>query len=181
MTNTGDFRRYSYSSDAAYALKAFEATRSSAAPEYTPGRKRDLKVRENVKNKSMAQLRTEQKAGFATVVKILTVSVLCIAMLFCVIYTYAQKNELTHQISDLETELAVAESESTRLNSELNALVSMNMIEQYAVEELGMTKVQSNQIQYIDVSQYKEKHLADVLLAEQSKAASAEKAEEPDK
>lgn len=36
----------------------------------------------------------------------------------------------------------------------------MNMIDQYAVEKLGMTKMKSNQIKYIDVSQYKQKRMA---------------------
>ena len=36
----------------------------------------------------------------------------------------------------------------------------MSMIDQYAVEKLGMTKMKSNQIKYIDVSQYKQKRLA---------------------
>ncbi|MGN0522152.1 MAG: hypothetical protein ACI4IQ_05885 [Eubacterium sp.] len=160
MTNTGDFRRYSYSTDAAYALKAFDVSRSSAAPAYSPNRKKDFQVRENNNKKSKAQLLKEQKIGFAKIVKIMTASALSIAMLFGVLYTYVQKNELTHEISSLETELAIAQSENTRINSELDALVSMSMIDQYAVEQLGMTKMRSNQIRYIDVSQYKEKRLA---------------------
>jgi cell division protein FtsL len=158
MTNTGDFRRYSYASDTAYALKAFDVHRSSAAPAYQPDTKRDIKVREGSNKKSIAELKKEQKLAFATVFKIVTVASLCLAMLFGVIYTHAQKNELTNQISKLETQLAISKSENTRINSELDALVSMSMIDRYAVEELGMTKMKSNQIRYIDVSQYKEKH-----------------------
>ena len=160
MTNTGDFRRYSYSSDASYALKAFDLNRSSAAPAYTPQTKRELKVRENKKRKSRNQLLQEQRIGFRQVVLIATVALLSIAMFFGVLHTYAKKNELTHEISNLETQMAIAESENTRINSELNALVSMNMIDRYAVEKLGMSKVQSNQIRYIDVSQYKEERQA---------------------
>ncbi len=180
VTNTGDFRRYSYSTDTAYALKAFEASRSSAAPSYTPSEK-NFKVRENLKNKSMAQLRAEQSAGFSATVKILLVSVLSIAMLFGVVYTCVQKNELTHEIAGLEAQLSAAESENTRLNSELNSLVSMSMIDKYAVEKLGMTKVQSNQIQYIDVSQYKEKHFAAAQLIEQSRRNSDNTSKTEDK
>ena len=36
MTNTGDFRRYSYSTEAAYAVQAFNYQRTSAAPSYVP-------------------------------------------------------------------------------------------------------------------------------------------------
>lgn len=166
MTNTGDFRRYSYSADASYAVRAFDVQRSSAAPSYIPGTNpgRSFKVRENTKKKSRSQLISEQKIGFAQIVKICIVSVLSLAMLFGILCNYAQKNELIHEISNLETDLSVAQSESTRLNSELDSLVSMSMIDQYAVEQLGMTKMKSNQIKYIDVSQYKEKRLAAAQL-----------------
>lgn len=170
MTNTGDFRRYSYSSDASYAVQAFNLSRSSAAPAYKPEPKRELKVRENNKRKSKNQLLQEQRISFRKAVVIFTTAVLSIAMLFGVLHTFALKNELTHEISNLQTQLAVAESENTRINSELNALVSMNMIDKYAVEKLGMSKMQSNQIRYIDVSQYKEeRQLAVQKLVDQAK------------
>ncbi|MCH5321623.1 MAG: septum formation initiator family protein [Eubacterium sp.] len=158
MTNTGDFRRYSYSSDTSYAIDAFNLSRSSAAPAYTPEPKKELKVRENGKRKSKNQLLQEQRIGFGRTVTIITAAVLVLAMFFGVLYTYAIKNELNYEISRLETQLAVAQSENTRINSELNALVSVSMIDKYAVEELGMSKMQSYQISYIDVSQYKEEH-----------------------
>lgn len=180
MTNSGDFRRYSYSTDASYALKAFDVQRSSAAPSYvpSPSRRRNLRVRENEKprKKSGAQLRREQREGFRWLIRIGTVSVLSLALLFGIIYNSAQKNELTHEISQLETDLAVAESENTRITSELDSLVSMSMIDQYAVEKLGMTKVKSNQIRYIDVSEYKEKRLAaaQMLLEKTEESQSAD-------
>lgn len=160
MTNTGDFRRYSYSSDASYALKAFDVSRSSssAAPAYIPEPNRGLKVRENGKRKSKNQLKYEQKLGFGKMVMIIAAAVLMIAMFFGVLHTYAQKNELNHAISNLESQLSVAQSENTRINSELNSLVSMSMIEKYAVEELGMTKMQTQQIRYINVSEFKDEY-----------------------
>ncbi len=92
-------------------------------------------------------------------------------MFFGVLHTYAVRNELTHEISNLQTELSVAESENTRINSELNSLVSMSMIDKYAVDKLGMSKVQSNQIRYIDVSQFKEdRKAAALMLLEQTEA-----------
>ena len=46
MTNTGDFRRYSYGSDAAYAVQAFNYQRTSAAPAYIPKPEKEFKVRQ---------------------------------------------------------------------------------------------------------------------------------------
>ncbi len=163
MTNTGDFRRYSYSGDASYALKAFDVSRSSAAPVYKPERKRNLKVRENGGNKSRSELVAEQRAATVKIAVIVATALVAIAMLFAVIGSMAAKNELNHEITNLENRLSVAQSENTRINSELNAMVSMSMIDQYAVEELGMVKIQSNQIKYIDVAKYKDERQAAAL------------------
>lgn len=177
MTNTGDFRRYSYGTDASYALKAFDVSRSSTAPAYKPKRERDLKVHENVKRKSKTELLKEQRESAVKAAIIFSVAVLTIAMLFGMLYTNAKKNELRHEINNLNTELSIAQSENTRINSELNALVSMNMIEKYAVEELGMVKVQSGQIHYIDVSQFKEEQLSATQNEELPPEASEQVAE----
>lgn len=171
MTNTGDFRRYSFAGDTTYLINSFDVSRSSAAPSYKPDTQRELKVRENNKRKSKNQLLQEQRFAFRKTFAIAVSALLTVAMLFGVLHTYAKKNELNHEISSLETKLTVAQSENTRINSELNALVSMSMIDKYAVEKLGMTKMQANQIRYIDVSQFKEEHKSAVQkLEEQAKA-----------
>ena len=167
MVNTNDFRRYSYDGDAAYALDAFNRTRSSAAPEIQPRRKRRLTVSPNTQMKSRKELVREQKKAFAQVVEILTVTVLVLAMLFGVLFTYVQKNELTKSIVNIQDDIAVAQSENVSLNAELEALVSVSQIDSYAVEKLGMTRLQSNQIRYIDTSQYKQNHAAAAAVAEE--------------
>lgn len=171
MTNTGDFRRYSYSGDTTYLINSFDVSRSSAAPAYVPDTQRRLKVRENEKRKSKKQLLKEQRIGFANIVMIVTASLLVLAMFFGVIKTFAVKNELNHEIADLESQLSVSQSENTRINSELNSLVSMSMIDQYAVEKLGMTKIQSHQIRYIDVTQFKEEYKTAVEYVAEKAAA----------
>lgn len=175
MTNTGDFRRYTYAQDTTYAVKAFNMQRISHAPELQPDTGERLKVRENKKVKSKAQLEKEQKRAFFKALQIAVVAVVSLAMLSMVIYTFAQKNELTREISQMQVEISNAESENVSLESELDSLVSMSMIDKYAVEELGMTKVQSNQIQYIDVQQYKQKRQK--AIKKQSPASYAEQLE----
>ncbi len=160
MTNTGDFRRYSYSNDAAIALEAFNRTRSSAAPKYAPRREKELRVKENVRRKSAAQLKEEQKLNTTAVAAIVLCSLLILVMFFGAIASMAHKNELVHEIASYETRLAVAQSENTRITSELDAMVSMSQIDKYAVEELGMTKMQPNQIRYINVTEFEEEYYA---------------------
>lgn len=160
MVNTSDFRRYSYEGDAAYALEAFNRTRSSAAPQAQPPKRRRLTVSPNTEMKSKKQLLKEQKKAFAQVVQILTVTVLALSMLFGVLFTYVQKNELTKSIANIRDEISVAQSENVSLNAQLEALVSVSQIDSYAVEKLGMTRLQSNQIKYIDTAQYRQNNAA---------------------
>lgn len=155
MTNSNDFRRYSYSTEAASALHAFDM-RSSAAPSYVPEPKRDLRVHENEKKKSLNELHREQKSGLLRSLQIFGIAVVCIAMLGAVLFSNAKKNELNHEINAVQKDIKIANSENIRLNSELNTLFSLSMLDQYATEKLGMTKMRSSQIHYIDVSQFKE-------------------------
>ena len=138
MTNSSDFRRYAYSADASYALEAFNAHRTAAAPAYQPPRQQ--RKREVLDGKQAA---------------ILVVSVLVpLGMLGGVLFTFAQKNKLNHEVASINRQISEAQSESTRLNSQLDALVSVEMIDQYAVEKLGMSKMQSGQMRYVDVDAY---------------------------
>lgn len=170
MVNTNDFRRYSYDSDAAYALEAFNKTRSSAAPEVRrPARKR-LSLYPKTTAKSRKQLIMEQRAARARAIEIVVVVGLVLAMLFGVLYTYVQKNELTKSIAGIQQEISVAKSENVSLNAELEALVSVSQIDNYALEKLGMTRLESNQIVYIDTSEYE----AEQQQQEQQQAQQAE-------
>ena len=160
MTNSSDFRRYAYSADASYALEAFNAHRTAAAPAYQPPRrqrKRELRVHENPRLKSEQQLHAFHAEGrmAAKQAAILVVSVLVtLGMLGGVLFTFAQKNKLNHEVASINRQISEAQSESTRLNSQLDALVSVEMIDQYAVEKLGMSKMQSGQMRYVDVDAY---------------------------
>lgn len=164
MTNTNDFRRYSYSTDPTYLINQFDMQRGSQAPKLRPDAQpqRGLKVRENKEVKSRHELKTEQKHSFSQMLKIGIVAVICLAMVGLVINSLAVKNELTKQIAAKEVQISNAQSEYISLQSELDSLVSMSMIDEYAVNQLGMTKVKSNQIQYIDVSEYKAQRKAEL-------------------
>ena len=156
MVNTNDFRRYSYTYDAAYAVDAFNQTRSSAAPDVRreKEKKRKLTLSPNIKLKSREEVKADEKRSFLQAVKICVVTVLAASMLFGVLFTYVQKNELTKSIASIKKDISAAQSENVSLNSELEALVSVSQIDSYAVEKLGMTRVQDNNVKYIDSAEY---------------------------
>ena len=177
MTNTNDFRRYSFQSDTAYLINSFDFSRGSQAPKLRPQDKPEekIRVREGKGLKSRSELKKEQKSAFRKAVRIAAVAVLSLVMICLVLHSLALKNELTREISAKQTDIANAQSEYISLQSELNSLVSMSMIDKYAVEELGMTKMRSNQIQYVNVDEYKAKKQKET---EKKKAAAEKKAEQ---
>lgn len=71
----------------------------------------------------------------------------------CALYLRAE-NELTKSIASIKKDISAAQSENVSLNSELEALVSVSQIDSYAVEKLGMTRVQDNNVKYIDSAEY---------------------------
>lgn len=166
MTNASDFRRYSYGIDfeTRNAVSAFSQTRSSAAPKYAPDvmpeapvprRKRKLSVTTNEKLKSREELIASQRLARKQMLVIVSVISLVAVMLFGMLFTYAVKNEYTRQIASLKTELSREVNQNICTNAELEALVTIEQIEDYAVNKLGMVKLQSDQVRYIDVEKYK--------------------------
>lgn len=78
------------------------------------------------------------------------VSLACIAL---ILLSRAQSDELTREIAKVENNIQTAESESVRLNTAMNSLISMDKVDAYAEDVLGMVKVQNYQITYIDMSE----------------------------
>ncbi len=154
MVNTNDFRRYSYEGDAAYALEAFNKTRSSAVPQTKKAPKRKLTLSPRTVKKSRNQLVKEQRAARVKVIETVAVVGLVLAMFTGVLFTYVQKNELSKSISQIQQDISVAKSDNVSLNAQLESLVSVSQIDTYAIDELGMTRLQSNQITYIDTADY---------------------------
>ncbi len=155
MTNTSDFRRY-YSSSTSAAIEAFSVERSSAAPKKdTESADLHIRVNENKKARQSAkELKQEQRNALARMIVVLTTAVLAVGMVSAVLTTYVQKNELTRQISSIQSEINMAESDNISLNSQLDALASISQVEDYAVNNLGMVKLQASQIVYIDTSEF---------------------------
>ncbi|MBQ9228537.1 MAG: hypothetical protein IJ168_06850 [Eubacterium sp.] len=178
MTDTREYRQYTSYSQASNLISSFDFDRSAAAkarPLRRPEPEQGPRLREGEGIKSRQQLQKEERLSRAGIIRIAVAAVLCLALIGAVLNSFALKNQLTRENSKMETEIANAESEYISLESKLNSLVSISMIDKYAVEQLGMTKVHSNQIQYMDVAEYKDARAA--ALAEAEAQAEAEAAE----
>ncbi len=153
MTNANDFRNY-YPVSTSAAVEAFNLQRSSAAPEIDPKSGKDLSVRQHTRKKSRDEIKAEQKAAFSRMAIAVATAVISVGMISAVLSTYVQKNELTKQISSIRSEITMAESDNISLNAQLESMASISQVEDYAVNNLGMVKLQTSQIVYIDTSEF---------------------------
>lgn len=167
MTNTNDFRRYAYQYDTSYLISGFDVTRSSAAPKRRPveqpevkEEERDFKLHNNVNVKHTSVIKYEEVQARKKMAVTLLVAFTAFVLIASTLFSFAYKNQLTREIADVQTDISYAQSENISLQSRLDAMVSISMIDDYAVNKLGMTKMKSNQIQYMDVSEYKTKRTA---------------------
>lgn len=183
MTNATDFRRFSYGVDfeTRNAVNAFSQTRSSAAPKMAPSeapdipapqRRRKLTVTTNERMKSRSELVASQRLAFRKAMAIIGVLAVAAVMLFAMLFTYAVKNEYTNEIANIKTELSREINQSICTNAELEALVTIDQIEDYAVNKLGMVKLEPEQVVYIDVEKYIDSRNAE--QNEQAQSATAD-------
>lgn len=98
--------------------------------------------------------------------KIFLVSVCMLAMLSLLIFERAQLIELNIRKANAEEELRIAQSETVRLEAEFNSMVSVENVEEYAVNKLGMVKRQGRQVQFFS-NENKDEILLVNPLAEQ--------------
>ncbi len=139
-----------------YNFDRFEpriVTTSSAAPEIrrTPEKKPQLKLVQQTK-RTAAQIQQEANVASVKAVKIFAIAVAILLFMSMAIFSRVQLDEINREISSVENKMELAESDTIRLNNELNAMVSIDNVEDFAANKLGMVKVQDYQVVYVDLS-----------------------------
>ncbi len=99
------------------------------------------------------------KLNFLTIFLVLGIVVLLLLTVNCNI----SQNEKNAELRRLNSELAAASNEGTKLQIEIDRRSDFFSVEQYASEELGMHKLENYQIQYI---QYDVSGTAELLNSE---------------
>lgn len=138
-----------------YNIELFEPAAprtASTAPKIKPNNARpNLKVLEKPRM-TAAQIKAQDVMSNKKVMKIIAVASICLLFLGFVIYSTLQLDEINRDIAAIDKSMRIAKSETVRLNMELNSIISMDKIEDYAANTLGMSKVQDYQVVYVDLS-----------------------------
>lgn len=70
-------------------------------------------------------------------------------LLVFLIFSMVRLNEVTSQINGMEAQLREQQSEQVRLSAQLESEMSLTSVENYAQQNLGLTKLNPNQVSYI--------------------------------
>ncbi len=126
---------------------------SSAAPKVKPEPQKKPQL-ELVKKPRMTaeQLRQQSLIETKKTIKVMAVAITIMIFMAVAIYSRIQLDEINREISSIEKKIELAQSDSVKLNNELNAIVSIDNVEEYAVNVLGMEKIQDYQVEYVDLS-----------------------------
>ena len=104
------------------------------------------------KPKTQAQIRAEIREANKRIAKIVVVAVVLLSLVGSVLFSRAQLTVLAIQEEAAENRLSQLKSENVRLQSALAQKMTMDEIEEYAVNRLGMVKSSRSQITYVKVT-----------------------------
>ncbi len=125
----------------------------SAAPKVKPEPQKKPQLELVKKTRLTAQqMRQQTAAETRKTIKVMSVAMAILMFMALAIYSRVKLDEINREISSVEKKIELAQSDAVKLNNELNAIVSINNVEEYATNELGMTKIQDYQVYYIDMS-----------------------------
>ncbi len=123
----------------AYEMSLFEPKQAKIV-ELKPNKKQ-LKAQ-----KRRARIKKVLNVAAAAVVSAIVIGVVAFTLT-----SRAQLNEMNSLINQKQEDIQNLQEEYERLSTELASQTSTQAVEDYAVNELGMQKIESHQIQYITV------------------------------
>lgn len=102
--------------------------------------------------KTKKQKIIETRRSRAMAIKVLTVAAILFSLIVVDIYSEVRLDELDSQIASVNSEIEVMESANTRLSMAIESGVSLAEVEDYAVNTLGMVKLENYQVNYLNLS-----------------------------
>lgn len=104
------------------------------------------------KKKSRQEAKEESRAVAVKTLRVLSITVAIMLFVGTYIFGTLKLDEINHDIANVQSQIKVADSENTRLKMQLNSMASLDKVEDYAINKLGMVKQESYQVEYIDLA-----------------------------
>ncbi|MBQ3416307.1 MAG: hypothetical protein IJH32_00510 [Ruminococcus sp.] len=146
----------------AYDLRLFEETEEQSASQENGAKdkdglteNKDAAVREKKQNKKVKSVKKSKKKK-SGVVGIVVAAILGVAVLVTVvsiIHGQVQLTELNQQIINARDDLSEKQSLYTQLEMKVDSGISTSVVEQYAQDNLSMSKASNSQKEFINLSE----------------------------
>lgn len=105
-----------------------------------------------VVKKTRKQLKAETKRANLRAMKALSVAVVLLCFVGIIIFSRIQLDEVSRDISNKKAKLTALQSDNTDLEMKINSMVSLDKVEEYAKDKLGMVKQEGYQVEYVNLS-----------------------------
>ena len=97
-------------------------------------------------------IENRRKAKVVAPVKVILASAVAIVISVIMIYSQVVLTELTSEVSFYENQIVELDTEYVRLQSELESITSIKTLEEAAETKLGLTKIDSSQVEYVNLT-----------------------------
>ena len=105
-----------------------------------------------LKSSSLRIIKNRRKVKVVAPVKVIFASALAIVISVIMIYSQVVLTELTSEVSFYENQLTELNTEYVRLQGELEATTSIKTLEEAAETKLGLAKIDSSQVEYVNLT-----------------------------
>ena len=105
-----------------------------------------------LKTRSLRIIKNRRKTKVVAPVKVILASAMAIVISVAMIYSQVVLTELTSEVSFYENQLTELDTEYVRLQGELEATTSIKTLEEAAETKLGLSKIDSSQVEYVSLT-----------------------------
>ena len=105
-----------------------------------------------LKKSSLRMIENRRKAKVVAPVKVILASAVALVISVIMIYSQVVLTELTSEVSFYENQIVDLDTEYVRLQSELESITSIKTLEEAAETKLGLTKIDSSQVEYVNLT-----------------------------
>lgn len=146
----------------AYDLRLFEEEDIYSSSVKTPEKKQAEKPKKEKQNMDVGSRKFEEKTShkrikrrknnFLNIALSVVLAVVVVLVVGLIIHGQVQLTELNQKISAAQRDLEEQQSLYTQLEMKVDASISTSVVEKYAQEKLGMTKVSNSQKEFVSLS-----------------------------
>jgi cell division protein FtsB len=134
-----------------FEMKTNATANVSTAPKKAPDARPQVRVLTNKTKKHKNAVSAIFRRS--SIIKAVAILLCCLTIFGMKLYSQAKLDEVNRNISRTQKALEESKAENVRLQMQLNSIVSIEKVEEYAVNTLGMVKIEAGQVEYIDLSE----------------------------